>query len=108
MSYQTTISNYVSTIGALAANTKNNPYDVIITDGENLRQVYDMAVTNPSAKKYINVAIDSAQRYVNISFSEAVNERTNLHGAFSSETDSSFLVSCDMSQLNCQIGRAHV
>lgn len=88
MSYTVTCEDYESVIGALPANTTATPYDVIISDGENLA---------PSA-----INIDGAERYVNISFEPATIPSNNLSWAFCPDgtTNHPYLVSCDMTNLD--------
>lgn len=88
MSYTVTCEDYESVIGALPANTAATPYDVIISDGENLA---------PSA-----INIDGAERYVNISFEPATIPSNNLSWAFCPDrtTNHPYLVSCDMTNLD--------
>ena len=88
MSYTVTCEDYESVIGALPANTAATPYDVVISDGENLV---------PSA-----INIDGAERYVNISFEPATIPGNNLSWAFCPDgtTNHPYLVSCDMTNLD--------
>lgn len=90
--YETTIEDYAVTIGALTANTASTPYDVVITDGKNLAGGF-------------GATIKSTARYVNISFLEAtiLEETTNFTEAFGGNSANAYLVSCDLSNLDCTV-----
>jgi|GEM_PF-4621135 len=87
MSYEVTLGNYQSVIGALPANTASTPYDVVITDGENLAP----NVLRP---------VQAAKRYVNLSFTPATVESDSIRNLFRAGSVTLYLVSCDMSNLD--------
>ena len=91
MTYKTTIAEYESVIGALENNTPETPYDVEITDGQNISQ-------GSYAPGNLGAAIQSAARYINLSFSEATVAETRLYWALYTCT---YLVTADLSNLNC-------
>ena len=86
--YETTIEDYAATIGVLPVNTSSTPYDVTITDGENLAGGFGSVVK-------------STARYVNLSFAEATVLATDFSDVFGGTSANSYLVSCDISKLGC-------
>ncbi|MBQ3650435.1 MAG: leucine-rich repeat protein [Treponema sp.] len=90
--YETTIEDYASTIGALPTNTADTPYDVVITDGENLYL------------KTLAGYIKSTARYVKIRFEEKVLQAgADLSDSFGGTSASVYLVECDLSALDCAV-----
>lgn len=90
--YETTIEDYVTTIGALATNTADTPYDVVITDGENL------------SGGLLGSYIKTAARFVKIRFSDVtLTIGANLADSFGGTTANQYLVECDLSALDCTV-----
>lgn len=87
--YETSIEDYVATIGALTANTASTPYEVVITDGENL---------SSDLGNYIK----TSARYVKLSFNKATPEPSDgsLSYCFGYTASNAYLVECDLSALD--------
>lgn len=96
MTIETTIEDYESKVGALPPNDSDTPYDVIITDGENLKPLG--SEEDGYATSGLALTINAIGRFVSISFSAAEATTTVLTSCFKG---CERLVSCDMSGLDC-------